>query len=341
MLRRLLIGGWLLVMVGCGVAPEIAHQPIIHNPFPQLSTVAVAPFFNLSDEKTVDGLQFAKAYFAELQSFPGFEVVPPTVVGEAIFQNQLQLDKPEDVRRLANILGVDAVVVGAVTEYSPYYPPRVGLKIEWFAANACFHEIPPGYGLPWGTPEEEYIPESLVFEAEFARAKAQLASRTPHAPSGDGAMPAESGAAPFDVDPPPAPGVEPTGDAVAARQAASGDSPALAATTGMAATNGALSPTAGPDARGLIPPVPTGSGHVCQPYGGAVLSHTRIYEGNDGDLTTALASYAYFRDDLRPGGWEAVLRRDDEFIRFCARMQISEMLSARGGADETRVVWRW
>ena len=84
------------------------------------------------------------------------------------------------MRRLADVLEVDAVVVGAVTDYSPYYPPRCGMRVEWYARNPGFHEIPAGYGLPWGTPDEEFIPAPLVFEAELALAKAQLATQSPN-----------------------------------------------------------------------------------------------------------------------------------------------------------------
>ncbi len=70
------------------------------------------------------------------------------------------------------MLGVDVLIRGAVTEFDPYYPPRVGISVDWFAANPAFHPIPPGYGLPWGSTEEEHIPDSLVFEAEFALAQA-------------------------------------------------------------------------------------------------------------------------------------------------------------------------
>src|SRR3954468_15646000 len=165
---------------GCSlIFPDVSHEPLIHNPFPQLNKVAVAPFFNQSNEPTVDGRKFALAYFAELQAVPGFEVVPLGVVEAAIVDNQVNLSNPGEARRLANVLGVDAVVVGSVTDYTPYYPPRCGLRVEWYAANSGFHEIPPGYGLPWGTPEEEYIPAPLVFESEFALAKAQLATQTP------------------------------------------------------------------------------------------------------------------------------------------------------------------
>ena len=127
---------------------------------------------------------------------PAIEVVPLGVVEEAIIDNQIDLSRPSEARRLAQILGVDAVVIGSVTDYTPYYPPRCGLRVEWYAANPGFHEIPPGYGLPWGTPEEEYIPEPLVFESEFALAKAQLATQTPACdlqPSGSAATAAATG----------------------------------------------------------------------------------------------------------------------------------------------------
>ena len=185
---------FLATSAGCQLIPDVAHQPVVHNPFPQLSRVAIAPFFNLTDDETVDGRQFALAYFAELQDIPGFEVVPLSVVEEAMRNQQTLLDGafgPAEARKLANALGVDAVVIGAITDFSPYYPPRCGLRVEWYAANPGFHEIPPGYGLPWGTPEEEFIPAPLVFEAEMALAREQMKTQSPacdHLP-----MPAEQG----------------------------------------------------------------------------------------------------------------------------------------------------
>ena len=110
---------------------------------------------------------------------PGFEVVSVPAVDQAIHTYGLNLESATDARRLAQIMGVDAVVVGAVTEYTPYYPPRMSLKVEWYAANPNFHPIPAGYGLPWGTPGEKDIPGPLVFQAELALAKEQLNTQTP------------------------------------------------------------------------------------------------------------------------------------------------------------------
>ncbi len=383
---------------GCAlIVPDVSHEPVIHNPFPQLSKIAVAPFFNLSDEKTVDGRRFALAYFAELQSIQGFEVVPLGVTEEAIIAHHVDLSKPSEARRLANILGVDAVVIGSVTDYTPYYPPRCGLRVEWYAANPGFHEIPAGYGLPWGTPEEEYIPAPLVFESEFALAKAQLATQTPTC----GQMPLDP------PDPPPQakkepgpfpPGMPPelTGEKELAKNGSQDGSSAdkggtvakpsgkgkqrfqnsqvakaafeqpgdveelppsassagtamppsqsaMAVADGMTGATGAGGPLppGWPDERGFIPPPPSPVRPACCPTDGPVMTHTKIYHGNDGEFTEALASYYHFRDDARFGGWQNYLERSDDFIRFCCHMHIAEMLSARGGASETRVVWSW
>jgi hypothetical protein len=254
--------------------------------------------------------------------------------------------------------------------------------------------------LPWGTPEEEFIPAPLVFEAEMALAKAQLATQTPACetpiepprtsapieppafpsvtPSGesdsDAANDSENGAAPQSSSDEPNPGgtseesvpvdaeppaeTQPSDETAAQYEAelppgASSDSaplPALQSAPAAAAdTTGAIGaygphgtlPPDWPDERGFIPPPPSPSRPSCCPHNGPVMTHTRSFHGSDSEFTEALASYYHFRDDARFGGWQNYLQRSDDFIRFCCHLHISEMLSARGGAGETRVVWQW
>src|SRR5687767_15017167 len=114
----------LMLLAGCSQLPHVTQRPVVRNPFPQLTRVAVAPFFNLSAEPGINGRQVALAYFNELQSIPGFEVVPIGIVESKLQECNLSLGKAEDARKLALLLEVDAVVVGAITDYSPYYPPR-------------------------------------------------------------------------------------------------------------------------------------------------------------------------------------------------------------------------
>src|SRR3954469_9088187 len=171
---------------GCLALPDRILEPQFHNPFPQIYKVAVLPFFNQSAEPTVDGEAVAMAYYNELQAIPGFEVMPVGVskqmLAASINMTGREPRGGEEFQRLARQMGVDAVLVGSVTEYSPYYPPRMGLSVDWYAANPSFHPIPAGYGLPWGKAEEEFIPSTLVQEAEFALAREQLKTQTPDLP---------------------------------------------------------------------------------------------------------------------------------------------------------------
>ncbi len=343
------MAAWLLVSAtGCELFPRLAYEPAVFNPFPQLSRVAVAPFFNLSDEPTVDGRRFAQAYFAELQAVPGFDVVPLSVVETAIRDHELEINSPDDARRLARLLAVDVVVIGAVTDYWPYYPPRCGLKVQWWAANPTIHEIPPGYGLPWDTPHEEFIPEPLVFEAEMALARAELDAHQPTDMTPD-ALPPPDGPA---EDTPPLPGeiederantagyrfAQPR-QTEATTPAEQPPGPADAVVSAPRCLSG-RDGDCGPHRPGLIVPDLRSEPEVAisdRP----VMSHTRIYHGHDRQFTEALSNYYFFRDDERFGGFHSYLQRSEDFIRFCSHMHISEMLTARGGAGQTRVVWHW
>ena len=124
MRRIALLLSTCLLLAGCSALPDISHQPRYHNPFPQLSRVAVLPFYNQSAEPTVDGDAVALAYYNELQAIRGFEVVPVGVTKLLLINNRLEPSSPEEFQDLARRMDVDAVVVGSITEFSSYYPPH-------------------------------------------------------------------------------------------------------------------------------------------------------------------------------------------------------------------------
>ena len=152
-----------------------------------------------------------------------------------------------------------------------------------------------------------------------------------------------------DEDPPPVPPVPPVNDEPANTESGlwieqAGYQQPIAAQAPLA--QGAADPEFGfppdwPDPNGFIPPPPRVEPQACCPSDKPVLRHTQAYNGHDPEFTEALATYYFFRDDARFGGWQTYMERSDDFIRFCCHMHIWEMLSARGGAGETRVVWRW
>lgn len=310
--RHFLIAALLLLVAtqsGCIFVPEVSHQPQFHNPFPQLHRVAILPFVNQSDDPTINGADVANRYRAELQQIRGFEVMPLGVVEAYLRSHRVNFDERTDFQKLAQALGVDAVVIGAITDFDPYYPPRMGLAVSWYAANSGFHPIPPGYGLPWGTPEEELIPDDLVFEAEFALARAQLETQTPEDPANNKPIPPQEFEEKIGTD-------------------------------DLALGVDGLPPD-WPDPRGFIPQPPSPDRPDYRPHDGPVMQLVRQYDGANNDFTTKLQSYYYFRDDGRVGGWKRYLDRKHDFMQFCCYLHITEMLTARGGGSETRLVLRW
>lgn len=329
----LAISACAALLSGCAAVPSRYVQPVYHNPFPQLHRVAVLPFYNQSTEPTVDGEALALAYYNELQAIQGFEVMPVGVARRMLEASRIRPTSGSDFQELARLMRVDAVIVGSVTEYSPYYPPRLGLSIDWYAANPGYHPIPAGYGLPWGTAEEEFIPSKLVKESEFALAREQLKSQTPQydeqenraqqAKNDEISQPADKQAA---------------YETAADRVVGSGVNGGSVIGSGVP---GAAPPPAWPDPRGFVPLPPGQQPPPLRPQYEPIITHTRIFHGQDADFTQRLEAYFETRDDARFGGWQTYLQRPSDFIRFCCYLHVTETLAARGGAGESQVVWRW
>jgi len=335
-----------VVMTGCSLVPDTEFRERLHNPFPQMKQVAVLPFFNQSNDPTLDTTEVAEAYYAALQAIPGFEVLPTGVTRVQWMQYAAAYGEPtrgEDFQRLAKMMGVEAVIVGSVTDYQAFYPPRMAMTVRWYAANEGFHPIPAGYGLPWGTENEEHIPRRIAREAEFELARSQLATQTP-LPIDDLEQPvaqqaiiqqtaAELPLPIVDVDPNAIagdPAAPPVND-LAYQDVSDQDARAYEVPL----------PPNWPDPTDLIPDPPSPARPAPTVSHAPVLSHTRLYRGDDSYFTDRLSDYVNTGDDARPGGWQGYLRRSDDFVRFCCHLHITEMLESRGGSDQPDLILRW
>jgi len=322
----------LLAMIGgCSFFPEVRHRPSLHNPFPQMKQVAILPFFNQSNEPTVDGEAVALAYYSELQSIPGFEVLPIGVASNLWTQFSKVHGEPrsgQEFQQLAQFMGVEAVVVGSVTDFSSYYPPRLAMTAHWYAANPGFHPVPPGYGLPWGTKAEKRIPRRIVEEAEFELAREQLATQAPVPPT---LLSVDGGVTQADAEL-PAPVVVGTQDPSATEHGA---------IIGSGMESMVEMPAKWPDPTGLIPDAPSPAPPALLLQTKPVLSHTRLYRGDDVYVTDRLSDYVGNDVDTRVGGWQSYLNRSNDFIRFCCHLHITEMLESRGGSDQSDLILRW
>ncbi|TWU47310.1 hypothetical protein Poly51_51100 [Rubripirellula tenax] len=333
---------------GCSLFPETRQRDSVHNPFPQLKRIAILPFYNQSNEPTVDTQLVAEKYYASLQAIPGFEVLPIGVTKAQWLQYAMAYGEPTtgaDFQRLARMMGVEAIVVGSVTDFDSFYPPRMAMTVHWYAANDGFHTIPAGYGLPWGTEAEKQIPKRITREAEFELARSQLATQTPISNGPSLLPPPNATLSPPMVDQASvemetqwedAPHGDVPYDNMPYGDMAYGDASAF-----DYADMAAPLPPAWPDPTDLIPDPPSPVRPVAIASTEPVLTHTRIYRGDDPYFTNRLSDFVETGDDARSSGWQGYLRRSDDFISFCCHLHIVEMLESRGGAEQSDLILRW
>ncbi|KPK72093.1 MAG: hypothetical protein AMJ79_16015 [Phycisphaerae bacterium SM23_30] len=119
-------------MVGNGCQKESTPR-LYQNPHPQPRSLAVAPFLNQSGSEYLDVMAVTDEFYTELQLVEGFTVVPVNRVLAAM--NQLGLPgifNPEDAMNVAMHLDIDGIIVGSITQYDPYPPPKVGMAVQLY-----------------------------------------------------------------------------------------------------------------------------------------------------------------------------------------------------------------
>ena len=332
----------------------------VTNPVRGLRTVAVVPFFNQSDERAVDGRLMASQYASELQKTPGLEVIPAGVVETTMRRYGLtSLSGPRQAAQLAMLLNADAVVVGTVTEFSPYYPPRIGLSVAWYSPYG-FQFDP---GMPTDPAARKRIKDDLRArrKARFNHHKQRIikgvegrldrffltesahptqlqngnslqTDSVPPAPP----VPDFSKAQPLDLTPVASP--PPSGDEtrfvppVIFRGQSPAAEPRPFTPQSPRPMNGKSASPRTVARRPIAPAQP----RAIRP----IMSYTRVFDASDQETSAAFRDFLEWRDDGRFADWTARLQWSDEFPRFVMRMMIVEMFQLHGGEGRRRVVWK-
>jgi hypothetical protein len=100
-------------------------------------TIAVAPAVNLSGSRDFDPERFADLMVSELHSAERVSVIPVSrVLAVLASQGRSGVGSPAHAQRIAEMLGADALLVFAVTEYDPYSPPSLGITAQLYGARA-------------------------------------------------------------------------------------------------------------------------------------------------------------------------------------------------------------
>ncbi len=127
-----LVSAALVLATGCAQRTQ-TPQPVLLPP----QVVALAPVLNLSGSRDFDPLRITDLLASEFVSCEGVAVVPVNMtLAELERRGKLTIDTPQEATALARALGADATIVVAITEYNPYYPPVVGLVMQWYPAGA-------------------------------------------------------------------------------------------------------------------------------------------------------------------------------------------------------------
>ncbi len=123
------------VLLGCHDAKR--GQPVsIVNPKLGPMTVAVAPAVNLSGSMDFDPNRFADLMASELGYAEGISVIPVSrVLGILAAHGTDRVESPSHALELVELLGADAILVFAVTEYDPYDPPSIGIAAQLYGTR--------------------------------------------------------------------------------------------------------------------------------------------------------------------------------------------------------------
>ena len=136
-------GGWLLAallavtLAGCGPSANQLESPY-KSELDDVSlhkTFAVLPILNQTGKNEIasENYDVQAVFVGQLQQVRGLQVLPMQRVRAYLAnKGQVAARTPRQVIQMARELGVDGVIVAAVTRFDPYEPPTVGMTIALF-----------------------------------------------------------------------------------------------------------------------------------------------------------------------------------------------------------------
>lgn len=131
----------LLAACGGTPPPELTTPEVLVSPYQADRSQplwAVAPLRNESGTSVTDTITVCDELVARISEVRGLAAIPMNrVVATMRSIGMREVATPADARSLAQALGVDALVVGSITAWDPYDPPKVGLTLGLFSRGAA------------------------------------------------------------------------------------------------------------------------------------------------------------------------------------------------------------
>lgn len=131
-MRLLLLAAVITPLTGCFYRPPVERK--IQAPYGERQVWAVAPLRNETGTRHADGHKLADELTRVFEQVEGIDALPLNRVLEAMDTLKLtSIESREDAIHLREALGVDALVVGTMTHYDPYDPPKLGIALDLYA----------------------------------------------------------------------------------------------------------------------------------------------------------------------------------------------------------------
>ncbi|MFW6155612.1 MAG: hypothetical protein ACOC95_10395 [Planctomycetota bacterium] len=123
-----------------------AGAPPLRTPYPQTRSVAVLPLLNQSPSSDLDPIVITDTLVSELAQVEGLKVLPTNQpLKVLVARGQTHPTSLAQATEVAHTLGVDGVIVGAITDYRPYSPQKVGMTLQlvWVRADSTIGGLDP------------------------------------------------------------------------------------------------------------------------------------------------------------------------------------------------------
>ena len=122
-----------MLMPACTAQQELVPPLMLEAPYESPRLWAVAPFVNETGFAGIETNHLTDLFIEQAQQVYGIDTVPLNRVIGAMRTIELpEIRTAADAHRLMNGLGVDGLIVGTVTAYDPYQPPKLGAAIQLF-----------------------------------------------------------------------------------------------------------------------------------------------------------------------------------------------------------------
>ncbi len=118
--------------LSCG--PKIVTPDSFANPYPTRKVWAITPLLNETGTSLADGVRFADHLVNQFEQIEGITVLPLNRVLAAMSANGIEnVTSIGETIMMINVLKVDGLIVGTLTNWDPYEPPKIGAKIQLFS----------------------------------------------------------------------------------------------------------------------------------------------------------------------------------------------------------------